>query len=595
MTITFANGASLSDTQRLNGQVPVAVRISSATWTAAAITFVVNGAGLRMMDDAGEYSVTPLVGQMIPIEAGLFIGADTLQLRSGNSLSPVSQGQAVTVELACISQPVGLVAGGGSTTVTNMPTLSQGDGASDATTTRVVMANDKTVAIKAAVSQFVDGSMVTIGAKADLPATSDAASATEMALLKRQLQHQTALLSAGPELMTNTGFESAGAGPPVKLGWVDTVGDGAIADEATLFHTGAHGLKLTAGVTMLTYTGQTFSVTPGGVYNLSFWTMGDGTYGGRYFVTDATNSINIVNSTDTLVPGATYTQVFCQFIAPVRCTSVTVYLFCPAHNGGIAYYDDISCTQVQISIAPGANAIGKVVTPTFSQSDSLVRPANATPYTAQQSINCNCAVTALVSIVGNTVTLTAANAFALGDRITVAGVDGNFTGATNINGNWICIAGTNATTVVFVTALTPTGTPAVSSHGTIAKCLSVGVADAVGNGILLSRISVALPGIAMTGAVRCYIYTVQPTVLVDHATFTLLAANDTARRDYFDLYPVTEANGSDVTFASAIPNEIFKCDPADTRLYFRLVTEAAGTPASAGTVTIEVSGTQLLG
>lgn len=248
-----------------------------------------------------------------------------------------------------------------------------------------------------------------------------------------------------------------------------------------------------------------------------------------------------------------------------------------------------------ISVESGAY-VGdvKVVTPTFLASDSLTRPANTTAYAATQSINCSVAVTACAYLL-KVVTLTAANAFVVGDRITVAGVNTGFT-VTNIDGNWICGAGTNATTVVFTVATQPTGTtPGTANAGTIAKMLSVVVADSVGKGIILSRLSLTCQGVAMTGVIRAYVYTEQTTVLVDQATFTLLNANDTYRRDYFDLYPVTEGTGSDTTFASLRLWEVFQCDPADTRLYFRLVAEGASTPVSGGVITLRATGIQLLG
>lgn len=245
-------------------------------------------------------------------------------------------------------------------------------------------------------------------------------------------------------------------------------------------------------------------------------------------------------------------------------------------------------------LAAGTAAIGKIITPTFSASDSLTRPANTTAYAANKAINCNVAVTAFARS-GNTITLTAANAFAVGDRITVAGVNTGFT-ATNVDGNWVCKTGTTGSVVVFDVTSAPTGaTPQTITVGTIAKCLSAVVADAVGNGIILSRLSISLPGIAMTGAVRVYIYTQQTTCLVDQSIFTLLTANDANRRRYVDLFPITEGAGSDVCFASETINEVFQCDPAETRLYFRVASEGVGTPASAGAVTIRVTGEQLLG
>jgi hypothetical protein len=245
----------------------------------------------------------------------------------------------------------------------------------------------------------------------------------------------------------------------------------------------------------------------------------------------------------------------------------------------------------------GAISVGKMQTEptnTFSVSDSFTRANNATPCAANKSMNCAVAVTAL-SYLLKVVTLTAANAFVVGDRITVAGCNTGFT-VTNVDGNWICGAGTNATTVVFTVTSQPTGTtPQTISVGTIAKCLSLDVAGVNGGGIILSRLSVALPGVAMLMAVRAWIYTVQPTVLVDATTFTLLSANDTYRRTYVDLYPVTSGSGSDMCFAEWIGWMEIKPEAADTRLYIRLEAMGAGTPTALGVVTVRASGIQLLG
>jgi hypothetical protein len=240
----------------------------------------------------------------------------------------------------------------------------------------------------------------------------------------------------------------------------------------------------------------------------------------------------------------------------------------------------------------GSNTIK---TNTFSVVDSLTRPANVTAYSAQQSINCNNAVTALVSISGNTVTLTVANALVVGDYFTIVGVDGNFTNGLNIDGNWKAKTGTNATTLVFDTFLTPTGTPATSSHGTVAKLLAFDVAGVNGGGVILSEVKVSLPGIGMTGAIRVYIYNGQIPVLVDQSTFTVLVANGSYRRDEYDIYPVTEGAGSDTCMGTIRLWEVIKCDPADTHLFVRLCSEGAGTPTSSGSVTVRLSGIQLGG
>ncbi len=236
----------------------------------------------------------------------------------------------------------------------------------------------------------------------------------------------------------------------------------------------------------------------------------------------------------------------------------------------------------------------RIATPSFSVSDSLTRPANTTAYAANKSINCSVAVTAM-SYALKVVTLTAANAFAVGDRITVAGVNTGFT-VTNIDGNWICATGTNATTIVFTVATQPTGTtPQTITVGTVAKMLSLDVGGVAGGGIILSELRLSCQGVAMTGATRAYVYTTQVGVLVDQTTFTLLYANETYRRSYFDFVTVTEGSGSDVTVGLWTGWKVIKCDPADTRLYFRLVAESASTPVSGGVITLRASGVQLLG
>jgi hypothetical protein len=250
-----------------------------------------------------------------------------------------------------------------------------------------------------------------------------------------------------------------------------------------------------------------------------------------------------------------------------------------------------------LTLASYGLSIGKASTSTFSATDNLTRPANSTPYAANKSINCDLTVTGIAyTLLAVTLTVGSGHGLVATDRITVNGVNSGAS-VSNVDGNWV-ISTVDSTHITFNVLVQPTGiTPqtGLTITHTVAKMLSVDVAAGVGQGVILSRISVSLPGIGMTGAIRAYIYTQQTTVLYDQANFTLLTANDTYRRDYFDLYPVTESAGSDVCFASQRLWEVFKCDPADTRLYFRLVAEGAGTPTTSGVVTVRVNGIQLLG
>ena len=94
-------------------------------------------------------------------------------------------------------------------------------------------------------------------------------------------------------------------------------------------------------------------------------------------------------------------------------------------------------------------------------------PATANGYARVAFCN-----TALASVTGmayatKTVTLKATNIFAVGDPITVAGINTGFT-VTNIDGTWICKTGTTATDIVFDVTNQPVGTtPQTISVGTV--------------------------------------------------------------------------------------------------------------------------------
>jgi hypothetical protein len=146
-------------------------------------------------------------------------------------------------------------------------------------------------------------------------------------------------------LVANPGFETAGAGDPDFFGsWTETAGNGTIARTITAgeFYLGIAAAKLTAGASANTKVAITLTgLTAATVYPLSFWTRGDGTYGGRYGVYDVTNSADITAATATAVTSTTYTQKVTSFTTPALCTSVRLDLWCPSTNTGIAYFDDV--------------------------------------------------------------------------------------------------------------------------------------------------------------------------------------------------------------------------------------------------------------
>ncbi|MDO8469230.1 MAG: LamG domain-containing protein [Candidatus Peribacter sp.] len=115
----------------------------------------------------------------------------------------------------------------------------------------------------------------------------------------------------GSEIMSYTGFETyAGtqddAATNTFSSWTNNASDSIIDATATV-HGGSNAVKITRGTDSagrIYQSGRT--VTGGANYRLSFWTRGDGTVGGRYYVYDVTHSTQI--SAGILATGVTGTD-----------------------------------------------------------------------------------------------------------------------------------------------------------------------------------------------------------------------------------------------------------------------------------------------
>lgn len=79
---------------------------------------------------------------------------------------------------------------------------------------------------------------------------------------------------------------------------------------------------------------------PGYTYTLKFWTHGDGTHDGIYYVIDNTHSTYLIAQTHTGITGLSYAQVTRTFAVPAGCLSFSVFLSVEA-TGHIVYYDDV--------------------------------------------------------------------------------------------------------------------------------------------------------------------------------------------------------------------------------------------------------------
>jgi hypothetical protein len=154
------------------------------------------------------------------------------------------------------------------------------------------------------------------------------------------------IVDTAAELLNNNGFETAGGGgADVFANWTEDAGDGTIVDETVDFYAGAHAVELTAGPNANTQVYQNVTVTAGTRMSLSFYTRGDGTYEGQYAVYDNTNAADIIAKKDAGNASTTYVNKLEDFIVPVGCVSLGVYLYCPSTDTGVSYFDEVYLTE----------------------------------------------------------------------------------------------------------------------------------------------------------------------------------------------------------------------------------------------------------
>jgi len=160
-------------------------------------------------------------------------------------------------------------------------------------------------------------------------------------------------------LTLNDGFETAGAGGADIFGsWTEAAGDGAIADEGTIVHGGAHAAKLTCGATAWTTSlNQQFTVVPGAPYVIEIWMRGDGTNAGYAAVSNAAGDAYLVAVTAGTT-GAAYVKTTLNFTAIAGETHAHLLLFSPITNGGVAYFDDVSVLRTMTPVACRLDAQG---------------------------------------------------------------------------------------------------------------------------------------------------------------------------------------------------------------------------------------------
>jgi len=153
--------------------------------------------------------------------------------------------------------------------------------------------------------------------------------------------------AAGDQVI-NGGFEISGS--PNWNAWQESAGTGAIANETSAVHAGIAAARLTGGSGNDTLISQIFSVIPGSRYRLEFYTRGDGTNAGQLSVYGSFPfSDYIIAITTTGVPEANYSGLQSYFFAPEDCTEIILQFRSPSAEGGIAYFDDVTLAEDNLS------------------------------------------------------------------------------------------------------------------------------------------------------------------------------------------------------------------------------------------------------
>lgn len=150
----------------------------------------------------------------------------------------------------------------------------------------------------------------------------------------------------GAELVLNPDFEDLdGADDFADWDELDG-GSGTVEDEALLVHGGVHAVKVTSGADWA-YVRQQINVERSTPYTLTFWTRGDGTHCGQYYILSETGFVSIFLPTN--ITGTTYKQITKTFTTGPLDDWVKIMLQDPL-TGGVAYYDDASLLEVESTI-----------------------------------------------------------------------------------------------------------------------------------------------------------------------------------------------------------------------------------------------------
>lgn len=170
-------------------------------------------------------------------------------------------------------------------------------------------------------------------------------------------------ITALPELLSNTGFETAGSGGTDVFGtWDETAGDGEIARVTTPdpVHGGTYGANLTSGPNRNTKVAQTISgLVAQAKYTVSFWTYSAAGGGlARYGIYDVSNGADITAITAVAVgQDSTWRETSVEITTPAGCTSIRLDLWCGATENDEVYFDDASIVRSSKNATVGVTGL----------------------------------------------------------------------------------------------------------------------------------------------------------------------------------------------------------------------------------------------
>ena len=183
----------------------------------------------------------------------------------------------------------------------------------------------------------------------------------------------------GTELSVNSDFENWSSTTPDN--WSSRLQNGStLTKDTSTPHSGSNSAKLTHGTSTHWYDAEIYQdivVTPNKLYELNFWTKGDGTNYGAFAIYDNTHSAYLITdekgsiiggSISTQITTTTWTKFSQRFTPPSGCTSVRITLSVATVTNAYAEFDNISLKTLDVSDKNGTSVSLQSILECFANS-----------------------------------------------------------------------------------------------------------------------------------------------------------------------------------------------------------------------------------